>query len=104
MKVNKVNPVPPVVKIPRTRTKLGITVEGIDLTTYRGKEDPHHAVGRTSRSVSEAFKDATYACAIERHRGDWYEAVRWFSDFFMTLFVGGCAIALPVLFVLWLTK
>jgi len=67
-------------------------------------EDPRHVVGRTSRSVSEAFKDATYACAIERHRGDWAEAVRWFSDFFMTLFMGGCAITLPIFVVLWLTK
>jgi hypothetical protein len=70
-------------------------VEGIDMRTYRGVEDPRHVAGRTSRSVSEAFKDATYACAIERHRGDWYEAVRWFQDFFMTLFLGGLCHSLP---------
>ena len=104
MKVNRVTPVAPVVKTPQTRTKLGMTVEGLDLTAYRGSEDPRHVVGRTSRSVSEAFRDANYACAIEKHRGDWHEAVRWFSDFFVTLFMGGCAIALPVLFILWLTK
>ena len=84
--------------------KKKIVVTGIDMTTYRGVEDPRHVVGRTSRSVSEAFKDANYACAIEKHRGDWHEGVRWFSDFFVTLLMGGCAIALPVLFVLWLTK
>ena len=84
--------------------KKKIVVEGLDLTAYRGSEDPRHVVGRTSRSVSEAFKDANYACAIEKHRGDWHEAVRWFSEFFMVLFMGGCAIALPVFFVLWLTK
>jgi hypothetical protein len=89
----------------KARPKMVVEkVEGVDMRTYRGTADPRHVAGRTSRSVSEAFKDATYACAIERHRGDWYEAVRWFQDFFMTLFVGGCAIALPVLFVLWLTK
>jgi hypothetical protein len=84
--------------------KKKIVVEGLDLRTYRGRQDPHHVVGRTSRSVSEAFRDATYACAIEKHKSDWAEGIRWFSDFFMTLFMGGCAIALPVLFVLWLTK
>lgn len=84
--------------------KTKMVVEGIDMQTYRGVADPHHVAGRTSRSVSEAFKDANYACAIERHRGDWYEAVRWFYDFFLVLFLGGCAIALPVLIVLWLTK
>jgi len=84
--------------------KTGVVVEGLDMQAYRGIEDPRHVAGRTSRSVSEAFRDASYACAIERHRGDWHEAVRWFHDFFMTLFMGGCAIALPVFIVLWLTK
>lgn len=104
MKVNRVTPVAPVVRTPQTRTKLGMTVEGLDLTTYRGAEDPRHVVGRTSRSVSEAFKDANYACAIERHKSDFRHALEFFSEFFMTLLLGGCAIALPVLFVLWLTK
>ena len=84
--------------------KTGITVEGIDMQTYRGTADPHHVAGRTSRSVSEAFKDATYACAIERHKSDIRHALDFFSQFFMTLFMGGCAIALPIFLVLWLTK
>jgi hypothetical protein len=84
--------------------KTGVVVEGIDMRTYRGVEDPRHVAGRTSRNVHEAFRDATYACAIERHRGDWYEGVKWFQDFFMILFMGGSAIALPILLVLWLTK
>lgn len=84
--------------------KTGITVEGIDMRTYRGTADPHHVAGRTSRSVSEAFKDATYACAIERHKSDVRHALEFFSEFFTTLFMGGCAIALPIFLVLWLTK
>ena len=84
--------------------KTGITVEGIDMQTYRGVADPHHVAGRTSRSVSEAFKDANYACAIERHKSDIRHALDFFSQFFMTLFMGGCAIALPIFLVLWLTK
>lgn len=104
MKVNKVTPVAPVVKIPQTRTKLGITVEGLDLENYRGLEDPRHVVGRTSRSVNEAFRGAEYACSIYRHKSDVRHALEFFSEFFMTLLLGGCAIALPILFVLWLTK
>ena len=79
-------------------------VEGIDMRTYRGTADPRHVAGRTSRSVSEAFKDATYACAIERHKSDLRHFLEFFSDFFMTLFWGGFAIALPILAVLWLFK
>ena len=79
-------------------------VEGIDMRTYRGTADPRHVAGRTSRSVSEAFKDATYACAIEKHKSDLRHFLEFFSDFFMTLFWGGFAIALPILAVLWLFK
>ncbi len=86
------------------KTKPVMVVEGIDMRTYRGTADPHHVAGRTSRSVSEAFKDATYACAIERHKSDIRHTLEFFSQFFTTLFMGGCAIALPIFLVLWLTK
>ena len=79
-------------------------LEGVDMRTYRGTADPHHVAGRTSRSVSEAFKDANYACAMEKHKSDLRHFLEFFSDFFMTLFWGGFAIALPILFVLWLFK
>lgn len=84
--------------------KAKMFVEGVDMRTYRGTADPHHVAGRTSRSVSEAFKDATYACAIERHKSDVRQALEFFSEFFLTLLMGGCAIALPIFLVLWLTK
>ena len=84
--------------------KTGVVLEGIDMRTYRGTADPHHVAGRTSRSVSEAFKDANYACAIYRHKSDIRQTLEFFSEFFMTLFMGGCAIALPIFLVLWLTK
>jgi hypothetical protein len=86
------------------KTKPVMVVEGIDMRTYRGTADPHHVAGRTSRSVSEAFKDATYACAIEKHKSDIRHTLEFFSQFFTTLFMGGCAIALPIFLVLWLTK
>jgi len=84
--------------------KTGITLEGIDMQTYRGLADPHHVAGRTSRSVNEAFKDATYACAIEKHKSDFRQGLEWFSELFMFFFWAGVAIALPILLVLWLFK
>jgi hypothetical protein len=84
--------------------KTGITVEGVDMRTYRSVEDPRHVAGRTFRSVDEAFKGATYACAVEKHKSDLRHGLEWFSDFFLTLFWGGCAIAFPILVVLWLMK
>ena len=86
------------------KAKAKMFVEGIDMTTYRGIADPYHVVGRTSRSVNEAFRGAEYACSIYRHKSDVRHALEFFSEFFMTLLLGGCAIALPILFVLWLTK
>ena len=88
-------------KVNKAKAKMVVdTLEGIDMRTYRGTADPHHVAGRTSRSVSEAFKDANYACAIYRHKSD----IRHTLEFFSNLFMGGCAIALPIFLVLWLTK
>jgi hypothetical protein len=84
--------------------KTGVVVEGVDMRTYRSVEDPRHVAGRTFRSVDEAFKGATYACAVEKHKSDLRHGLEWFSDFFLTLFWGGCAIAFPILVVLWLMK
>jgi len=41
-------------------------LEGIDMRTYRGSENPYKIVGKTYSSVSEAFRDADYATAIWR--------------------------------------
>jgi hypothetical protein len=56
-------------------------LEGIDLRTYRGSENPYKVVGKTYRSASEAFKDADYATAIwrcesENERG-WRIVLGW---------------------------
>ena len=91
-------------KKPKIVIKTGVVAEGVDMRTYRSVEDPHHVAGRTFRSVDEAFKGATYACAIEKHKSDLRHFLEFFSDFFMTLFWGGCAITLPILFILWLFK
>jgi hypothetical protein len=84
--------------------KTGVVVEGIDMRTYRSVADPRHVAGRTSRSMSEAFKDADYACAIERHKPDYLHALEWFSELFMFFFWVGLAISLPIVLVIWLFR
>ena len=84
--------------------KTGITVEGVDMRTYRSVEDPRHVAGRTFRSVDEAFKGATYACALEKHKSDLRHGLEWFSELFMFFFWVGCAISLPIVAVLWLFR
>jgi hypothetical protein len=84
--------------------KTGITVEGVDMRTYRSVEDPRHVAGRTYRSVDEAFKGATYACALEKHKSDLRHGLEWFSELFMFFFWVGCAISLPIVAVLWLFR
>jgi hypothetical protein len=93
-------------KIVRT-IKTGIVLEGLDLQnpkSFHGINDARHFVGRTSRSVSEAFRDANYACALERHSSDLRHAVRWFSDFFVVLFWGSVALTFPFTLIYWLTR
>ena len=66
--------------------------------------DLHQIVGRTSRSVSEAFRDAEYAYAIHKFDDDWAWMVRRFynptMDFMLSGFLGGIAAA----FIYWLTR
>ena len=91
--------------MPSRKPKIVVKkLEGIDMRTYRSVADPHHVAGRTFRSVDEAFKGATYACAIERHKSDLRHALEWFSDLFMFFFWVGCAISLPVVLVIWLFR
>lgn len=87
--------------------KTRIVLEGLDLRnpkSFHNITDARHFVGRTSRSVSEAFRDANYACAIEKHTSDFRHAMNWFSEFFMTLFWAGAAITFPIALIYWLTK
>ena len=86
------------------RIKTGVVVEGVDMRIYRSAADPHHVAGRTSRSVSEAFRDADYACAVERHRPDYLRAIEWFSDLFMFFLLLGITTSLPIVVFMWLSK
>ena len=108
MRVAKVKPVVPMQRIQKDKPREFCgTVEGIDLrdpASIGAIIDIHHSVGRTHRSVSEAFKDADYANAIYKQKSDWFLAVEWFGELFMAFFWIGVGISMPVLFVLWLFK
>jgi hypothetical protein len=84
--------------------KTGVVVEGVDMRIYRSIGDPHHVAGRTFRSVDEAFKGANYACAIEKHKPDYLHAFEWFCELFMFLLLVGCAMTLPIVLFMWLSK
>ena len=45
--------------------------------SYEGIKDIYHAVGRTSRSASEAFKDADYASAFWKCETDFTASMRF---------------------------
>ena len=66
--------------------------------------DIYHQVGRTSKSVSEAFKDAEYACAITRFEDDFSVTMRWIGYYCTRLmwsaFMGGMAVAV----IYWITR
>lgn len=87
--------------------KTRIVLEGLDLQSsksFHGTTDVRHFVGRTSRSASEAFRDAQYACAIEKHTSDLRHAISWFAELFAFFFWAGCCLVLPIAVVYWLTR
>jgi hypothetical protein len=46
---------------------------------YLGETDPAQFIhsNKTHRSVSEAFRDADYAIAIQRHKSEWDDCVEF---------------------------
>jgi len=105
----RVNPITPTQRLAKDKPKREFcgTVEGIDLrspATLVHINDLQHAVGRTHRSASEAFRDAEYATAIYRHKSDLREALDWFGELFMTFFWIGAGMALPIALALWLFR
>jgi len=61
-------------------------------------------VGKTYRSVSEAFKDAEYACAITKFHGETAMALNYLASIVLSIslsaFLGGMFIGL----IFWLTR
>jgi hypothetical protein len=62
---------------------IGEPLMGIDLkdnNSFESINDIYHSVGRTSRTASEAFKDADYAQAIWKYRTDTQQAIEFLKD------------------------
>ena len=93
------------------RSKKKKPVEGnalaLDLKnpqSFEGVTDPRHAVGRTSRSASEAFKDATYAQSIWKCESDFEYGVRFISEMVVGMFTVFMYLLVPVLVAVWLFR
>jgi hypothetical protein len=87
--------------------KAGVTMTALDLrnnSNFDGIGDVRHYVGRTSRSASEAFKDADYATGLWKCESDFMYGVRFIRGMLegMTIVIG--IVVVPVLLVLWVTK
>lgn len=77
-------------------------LEGIDMRTYRGSENPYKIVGKTYSSASEAFKDADYATAIWRCETENERGLRIIGGWVAILLGIGFAYAVAFSFVDWL--
>lgn len=77
-------------------------LEGIDLKSYRGSENPYKIVGKTYSSVSEAFKDADYATAIWRCETENQRGWRMVRGWVAVLLGIGLAYGIAVGLVDWL--
>jgi len=63
--------------------RVGETMIGFDLKNndgYSEVKDIYHAVGRTSRSASEAFKDADYATPIWKCSTDFDRGMHFLKE------------------------
>ena len=57
-----------------------------------------------ARTVSEANRDAQYACAIHSFKSDFKLTMDFLGNAFYGFVVVGLSLAIPVLLVVWLTK
>jgi|GEM_PF-1805044 len=94
----KVEPVKPVVKTkPITKRTEFI---------YQSEIDPAVIIhsNKTHRTVSEAFRDAEYACSITKFKNDWQLSLEFLGEAIYGFWMVGMFIAIPALLFFWLTK
>lgn len=58
----------------------------------------------THRSMSEAFRDAEYACAIHTFKADWKLTIDYLCGVLYGMFSTGMMLLIPILIVMWLTR
>jgi len=86
-------------RIPRKSKKV------VAKPQYLG-DDPAQFVwsNRTHRSVSEAFRDAEYACSITKFKSDWQLSLEFLCGAVMGFLTVLTWFSLPVLLLVWLTR
>ena len=73
---------------------------------YLSADDPAQWIwsNRTHRTMSEAFRDAEYACAIQTFKSDWKLTIDFLGNMVYGMFLTGMMLLVPVLLIMWLTK
>lgn len=75
-----------------------------DLRNSFTGRDIYQFVGRTSRTASEAFKDAQYACPITKYKDDYHIALERFVGSFFHLSLSAMFGGILVGIVYWITR
>jgi hypothetical protein len=86
---------------------IGETMIGFDLknnNAYTGIEDIYHTVGRTSRSASEAFKDADYATPIWKCSTDFDRGIHFLKEACIGFAQAGLLIGGFVFLIMWVFR
>jgi hypothetical protein len=92
------------------KSKKKVVLDGgvaLDLRNPRGFEgitDLRHAVGRTSRTASEAFKDADYAQALWKCESDFWYGIRFIRQMLHGMFLVTMYLLTPILLLTWLFR
>ena len=82
----------------------GMALDMRNPRSFEGITDPRHAVGRTSRSASEAFKDADYAQGLWKCESDFWYGVRFIRQMLHGMFIVSMYLLAPILLITWLFR
>jgi hypothetical protein len=87
--------------------RIGETMIGFDLKNredHADIQDIQHAVGRTSRTASEAFRDADYATPIWKCSTDFDRSIHFIKDALVGFCGVGAVIGGVIFLIMWITK
>ena len=87
--------------------RIGETMIGFDLKnndSYSNVNDIYHTVGRTSRTASEAFKDADYATPIWKCSTDFDRGVHFLKEAVIGFAQAGLLIGGTIFLILWVIR
>lgn len=81
---------------------IGFDLKNSD--SYTGIKDIYHAVGRTSRSASEAFKDADYATPIWKCSSDFDRTVFFIKETAVGFFGVSAVVGGVIFLAMWIFR